>query len=75
MIVECSFCVLKFKADDIIHKEISDQYQRALKSMTNLLISNVQGKQIGQHCPSCDKLHVMGFREPLVDTIRRVKHG
>jgi len=73
MIVECSFCTLKFHPDDIVVKEVDCKYARAMKNMVHMKLEEQDDKVYGQYCPGCDKLHVVGFREPIAHTIRKVQ--
>ena len=63
--VQCSFCSSIFTADEIIHKHIC---HRLMKALPESIINSEHLKRdedniLGQFCPECNKLHVIGFKE------------
>jgi hypothetical protein len=64
--VQCSFCNIIFPQEEIERKAIENQ--TLAKILPEHLVEFVTIKKegdhyIGEHCPHCGHLHIVGFRE------------
>ena len=62
MIVQCSFCSQRFDEEEIIKKEVDPKIVEISGDFDRCKLETVDGKVIGEFCPHCGLLHIIGFK-------------